>query len=97
MPFTWNFIAEKGQIWGNRLYGNNVSVTNPYRFSYAGYNELLTGHVDNTIYSNKAKFNSNTNLLNYINSQPDYNRRLLYLHPGNCLPIYLVIHLMASR
>ncbi len=76
MPFTWNYIAEKGQIWGNRLYGNNVSVMNPYRLSYAGYNEFLSGRVDYTIYSNKEKFNVNSNLLDYINANDKYKGKV---------------------
>ncbi|HSY60452.1 MAG TPA: hypothetical protein VK796_01200, partial [Cytophaga sp.] len=43
MPFMWNFIEHKGQLWGNRNYGNEVSVVNPYKISYPGYNEILTG------------------------------------------------------
>ena len=63
MPFTWNFIAEKGQMWGNRNFDNKVSVANPYRFSYAGYNEMFTGYADRAIVSNKPRWNRNANVL----------------------------------
>lgn len=43
MLFVWKTIEKKGSLYGNRNYNNNVSVTNAYRFSYAGYNEILTG------------------------------------------------------
>ncbi len=72
MPFMWNYIAAKGQLWGNRKYVNNVSVANPYHLSYAGYNELLTGFADPGIIANRKKNNPNSNLLGYLNSLPKY-------------------------
>src|SRR5699024_12199896 len=41
MPFTWNYIAEHGQIYGNRKLGNKVNVKNPYWISYPGRAEVL--------------------------------------------------------
>lgn len=76
MPFVWNFVSKKGQIWGNRAYENNVNVTNLYRFSYPGYSELLTGYADDAIFSNRPIFNSNTNLLNYLNTQLIYKDKI---------------------
>jgi hypothetical protein len=72
MPFLWNFIAEKGQLWGNRNYGNDVSVVNPYRISYPGYNEILTGYNDLFVSLNRAKDNPNSNVLEYLNTTPKY-------------------------
>src|SRR6202011_1763278 len=37
MPFFWNVIAEKGQLYGNRLFNNKVNVKNLYKISYPGY------------------------------------------------------------
>jgi len=76
MPFLWNYIAVKGQLWGNRNYDNNVTVENPYRLSYAGYNELLTGYADPAIITNREKKNRNSNVLGYLNSLPEYNNRV---------------------
>ena len=67
MPFVWNIISEKGLLFGNRKFNNDVNVTNIYRFSYPGYNEILTGKPDLTIYSNDKKKNSNTTILEYLN------------------------------
>jgi hypothetical protein len=72
MPFFWNFIAEKGQLWGNRNYGNNVSVINPYKISYPGYSEMLTGYNNIFVSLNRAKDNPNSNILNYLNNTPEY-------------------------
>ena len=47
---------------GNRNLGNEVTVDNPYRLSFAGYSELLTGYTDMSIKTNKPK-NSHDNLL----------------------------------
>ncbi|MCX6315194.1 MAG: alkaline phosphatase family protein [Sphingobacteriales bacterium] len=72
MPFLWNYVVVKGQLWGNRKYDNQVSVANPYHFSYAGYNELLTGYADPLVVANKPKNNRNSNLLGYLNELPQY-------------------------
>src|SRR6476620_7376337 len=46
MPFFWSTIATQGTLLGNRDYGNDVNVSNIYRLSYQGYNEILTGCID---------------------------------------------------
>ena len=46
LPFIWNTIALKGQLYGNKTKGSVMKVTNPYFFSYPGYNELLVGFND---------------------------------------------------
>lgn len=69
MPFLWGTIAEKGQLYGNRLLGNKVNVTNPYWFSYPGYSEIMCGFVDTAINKNEYKANPNTTLLEFLNKQ----------------------------
>lgn len=76
MPFLWNYVAQKGQLWGNRTYENNVGVSNPYRFSYAGYSELLTGFADPAIVRNRPKSNPNSNLFEYLNQLPAYKDKI---------------------
>jgi Type I phosphodiesterase / nucleotide pyrophosphatase len=78
MPFIWNFVEKKGQIWGNRLYHNNVSVANPYRLSYAGYNEILTGFADPTLIRNVAKDNKNKNVLDFFNGLDKYKNKVAF-------------------
>lgn len=63
MPFIWKTIASRGSIYGNRNLESKVSVANPYRFSYAGYNEIFTGYADPSIIVNKKKWNANVNKL----------------------------------
>ncbi len=68
LPFFWNVIQQKGQLYGNRLYGNKVNVSNSYKFSYPGYNEIFTGYPDLYVNSNSAKNNPNINVLEYLNT-----------------------------
>jgi len=72
MPFLWNYVAQKGQLWGNRNYDNDVSVVNPYKISYPGYNEILTGYNDLFVSLNRARDNPNENVLEYLNNTPEY-------------------------
>jgi Type I phosphodiesterase / nucleotide pyrophosphatase len=76
LPFIWNTLAKKGTLYGNRKYNSKVSVANPYRFSYAGYNEIFTGFADNAIIANRKKYNSNENVLDFLNEQPGYNNKV---------------------
>ena len=72
MPFTWNYIAQNGQLYGNRDAGNNVNVANPYWFSYPGRAEVLSGFVDTAINSNEYPNNADMNVLEFLNKQKGY-------------------------
>lgn len=76
LPFFWNVIAAKGQIYGNRNYGNKVDVANPYWFSYPGYNEILTGYPDKAINSNSYQPNPNITLLEFLNAQSAFKNKV---------------------
>ena len=76
MPFFWSTIAMQGQLYGNRWLGNQVNVTNPYKFSYPGYSEILCGYVDTAINSNEYKPNPNTTVLEFFNQQPRYKGKV---------------------
>ena len=69
MPFMWSVIASKGQLYGNRNYGNKVNNANPFWFSYPGYSEIMTGYADPLINSNHYKANPNVNVLEFLNQQ----------------------------
>ena len=62
MPFFWNTIARDGQLYGNRLYENKVDVSNWYKISYPGYNEMFTGYADPVFIPNVPIRNRNTNV-----------------------------------
>ncbi len=76
LPFLWNTIATKGQIYGNRWLGNKVNVSNPYWFSYPGYSEIMCGYVDTAINSNEYKPNPNTTLLEFFNQQKKFKGKV---------------------
>lgn len=76
MPFVWKVLSKHGSLYGNRNFDNEVSVENPYRFSYAGYNEIFTGFADRSVITNKKKYNNNHNVLDFINDQPLYRNKV---------------------
>ncbi|MWB96535.1 phosphoglyceromutase [Flavobacterium sp. GA093] len=71
MPFLWTEIASKGQIYGNRVFNNNVDVSNTYWFSYPGYSEIMIGNADSKVNSNDYKDNPNVNVLEFLNKQSE--------------------------
>ena len=77
MPFTWNYIATHGQIYGNRELGNKVNVANPYWISYPGRAETLSGFVDTAINSNGYGNNSNGNVLEFLHKQKGFEGRVV--------------------
>lgn len=76
MPFMWGTIAREGQIFGNRALASNVDVTNGLKFSYPGYNELLSGFVDPRIASNEFGPNPNVTVFEWLNNQPSLRGRV---------------------
>jgi hypothetical protein len=77
LPFFWNTLATKGQLYGNRALGCKVNVSNNQWFSYPGYSEILTGQADNDrIKSNDKFYNPNTNVLEFINAQPTFKGKV---------------------
>ncbi len=76
-PFIWSELAKKGQLYGNRLYGNKVDCTNGRWFSYPGYSEILTGFADDKqIKSNDKINNPNVTVLEYINRQRKFEGKV---------------------
>jgi hypothetical protein len=67
MPFLWSTIAREGTLMGNRDAGGRVDVTNPMKFSYPGYNELLVGWPDAQIDRNDFGPNPNVTVFEWLN------------------------------
>jgi hypothetical protein len=86
MPFFWNVIAEKGQLYGNRGFGNKVNVKNFYKISYPGYNEIFTGTTDPGIIINLPRNNKNTNILEYLNNTAEYRGKVAAFSSWNLFP-----------
>jgi hypothetical protein len=75
-PFLWGTVAVQGQIFGNQTLGSIARVTNPYAFSYPGYNEMLTGHPDKRIDANEFGPNPNVNVFEWLNGLADLKGRV---------------------
>jgi predicted AlkP superfamily pyrophosphatase or phosphodiesterase len=89
LPFFWSTIAEKGQLSGNRTYDNSVNVSNLFKISYAGYNEIFTGYADNKFIPNLAVQNRNINILEYMNEQQGYEGKVAAFSSWNVMPFIL--------
>ena len=89
LPFFWGTIAEKGRLYGNRLWGNNVNVRNFYKISYPGYNEILTGHTDAISSPNLPVNNKNVSVLEWLDRNPDYHGRVAVFTSWNVFPYIL--------
>jgi hypothetical protein len=76
MPFFWSVIAREGQVFGNLPRGSAARVTNGHKFSYPGYNELLSGRADPRVDSNDKKPNPNVTVLEWLNGREGYRGRV---------------------
>jgi hypothetical protein len=76
LPFVWSEIAQKGKILGNQSKDSIVTVTNGLKFSYPGYNEMLTGAADARVDSNAKRPNPNTNVFEWLNGLPAFRNKV---------------------
>jgi len=76
LPFFWQTIAGKGQIYGSRDLGSDAYVTNGKNFSYPGYNETLCGFTDSQIRSNDPIPNRNVTVLEWLNRKSAYRGKV---------------------
>jgi hypothetical protein len=89
MPFVWNVIARNGQLFGNANAGSEAKVTNGRNFSYPGYNEIFTGAPDPSIDSNDKRPNGNVSVLEWLNGQEDFYRRIAAFGSWDVFPYIL--------
>jgi hypothetical protein len=91
MPFFWNVIAKKGQLYGNRTDNSKVNVKNIFKISYPGYNEILTGYADPLFIPNLRINNRNKNVLEFFNSQNEFKGKVVAFTSWNMFPSILNI------
>jgi hypothetical protein len=89
LPFFWTTIQSKGQLYGNRKFGNKVNCANLQWFSYPGYSELLSGFVDARINSNDKVNNRNSNVLEFIHQQPAFENKVAAFSTWDVFPYIL--------
>jgi hypothetical protein len=73
MPFLWNVVAKQGQIYGNQHKGSVAQVTNGFKFSYPGYNEMSSGYPNPAINSNEFGPNPNATVFEWLNDKPEFH------------------------
>ena len=76
MPFVWGTLERQGQLLGDRDTDSRVDVTNAMRFSYPGYNEMLTGEPDSRIDTNEYGPNPNVTVFEWLNQRREFRGRV---------------------
>lgn len=89
MPFVWSTLVTRGQIYGDRRTGSYVDVTNRHRFSYPGYNEILTGFADPRINSNNKIPNPNRTILEAVNDLTGFKGRVAMFGSWDVFPFII--------
>lgn len=85
-PFLHEVVGQQGVLIGNRDAGSCAEVTNPWWFSYPGYNEILTGHADPAIDSNDKNDNPNVTFLEWLNGQPAFKGKVVAFGSWDAFP-----------
>ena len=85
-PFLWSVIESQGVLVGDRLQDSFMEVSNPWWFSYPGYNEILTGRMDPAIDSNDKNWNSNVTFLEVLNGMQGFENRVLAFGSWDVFP-----------
>ena len=86
MPFLWTVIAKVGQVFGDPSKDSDARVTNGKRFSYPGYNEILSGFPDPRVDSNDRKLNPNVTVLEWLNGRKGYTGKIASFASWELLP-----------
>lgn len=86
LPFIWNVLSVKGQIYGNKKAGNRVTLTNGYKFSYPGYNEIFSGWGDHRINSNDYPDNPNYNIFDFLAAKKEFEGKLFAVATWDAFP-----------
>ena len=86
MPFLWGTVARQGQVFGDPAADSIARVTNGLRFSYPGYNEMLTGSPDPRISSNDRVLNPNVTVLEWLNRRPAFAGKVAAFASWELLP-----------
>ncbi len=89
MPFFWNEVAKRGQVFGDMSRQSVARVTNGRYFSYPGYNEILSGFADERIDSNAKRPNPNVTVLEWLNRRPDFAGQVAAFTSWDVFPFIL--------
>jgi hypothetical protein len=76
MPFLWGTIVRQGALFGDRERGSDAHITNTMKFSFPGYNEILTGTFDPRIDKNDYGPNPNVTVFEWLAGRPAFRGRV---------------------
>lgn len=76
LPFLWGTVAREGILLGDRDRGGDGHISNTMKFSYPGYNEIVTGAADPRIDKNAFGPNPNTTVFEWLASRPGFAGRV---------------------
>jgi hypothetical protein len=89
MPFLWDVVARKGQLFGNRTLESDAYVTNGLNFSYPGYSETFCGFPDPRINSNDKVPNPNITVFEWLNHKPAFHDRIAAFGAWDVFPFII--------
>lgn len=89
MPFLWEVVATRGQLYGNRNFNNKVNCTNHHLISYPGYSEMLVGFRDSKVSSNSKVENPNATVLEFIQEHRDFKDQVAAFTTWDAFPYIL--------
>ncbi|ALO47184.1 alkaline phosphatase family protein [Pseudohongiella spirulinae] len=76
MPFIHHTVMHQGVVVGNRDLGSCARLTNDYNFSYPGYNEILSGVINDDINSNAKRPNPEKTFLELLSANEQFGGRM---------------------
>jgi hypothetical protein len=86
LPFLWGTIGKQGQIFGNQAKGSVAQITNTFKFSYPGYNEILTGRFDPRIDSNEYPPNPNVTVFEWLSNRSGFEGKVAAFGTWDAFP-----------
>ncbi|HVO78416.1 MAG TPA: alkaline phosphatase family protein [Candidatus Bathyarchaeia archaeon] len=89
MPFFWTVMAKQGQVFGNQRKGSVARITNTRKFSYPGYNEILTGFANPAINSNAKIPNETPTVLEWLHKQPGFRGAVAAFSAWDVMPFII--------
>ncbi len=85
-PFIWNTMAKQGSIIGERKKASKMKVTNRYRFSYPGYNEIFSGYGDPKVNSNDFPDNHNLTIFDLLQADEKFKNKSVAVATWDAFP-----------
>lgn len=89
LPFFHETLARQGVLYGNKNAEQCMKLSNPWYFSYPGYNEILTGKADPKIDTNGKIENPNVSYLEWLNSKKNFRNKVYAFASWDVFPFIL--------